>query len=133
MMKAKSMNDQDFDKIMIDGVNVIETVSNEECETVAQSWALKPCNTSNSKEDGLVDNYFSVHLSYEDHRNIENNSTLDFQLNKELDFLEIQMDVFKKLEKHDNINPMSYDCVMDVIAISCEFLLENIIGNLLLC
>ena len=101
-------------------------MSNEEGEIVAQSWAAKPCNTANSKEDGIIDNYFSVHLSYEDHRNIKNNSTLDFKLNKELDFLEIQMNVFKKLEKNDNINPMSYDCVMDVIAISCEFLLREV-------
>ncbi|CAO2814810.1 unnamed protein product [Amaranthus hypochondriacus] len=116
-----------FDKLMIDGINVLESVWNEDDRIFAQSWPVVTADSKSNEDTTLVeDECFKVHVCYKDYRNVENNKTFAFNLNKKLDFGDIQMEVLEELQKHTNIDPFSYDCAIDVIAISCDILLHQV-------
>ena len=123
----------DFDKLMIDGVGVLESVSNDDDGIFAQSWPAVPADSISDDNDEtktvVEDKCFKVYVCYKDYREVENNKTFSFNLNKKLDFGDIQMKVFEELQKHKNINPFSYDCTMDVIAISCDILLHQVLTH----
>ncbi|CAO2814808.1 unnamed protein product [Amaranthus hypochondriacus] len=121
----------DFNKLMIDGVGVLESVSNKYDVFFAQSWPVVPADSKSDDDDATTveDECFKVYVCYKDYQSVENNKTFAFNLNKKLDFGDIQIKVFEELQKYKTVDPFSYNCAMDIIAISCDNLLHQVITH----
>lgn len=118
-----------FDEHMIDGIDVLESVMNEDEDFFAQSWPIVPANSKSDDDDAttIEDECFKVYMCYKDYQlRFENNKVFAFNLNKKLDFIDKHFKVFEELEKHKFIDPFSYDCAGEVIAVSCDILLHQV-------
>ncbi|KAL2927531.1 E3 ubiquitin-protein ligase RNF13 [Bienertia sinuspersici] len=104
---------EELSTMSIDGVDVT-------------SYALEQASASNNNVNRQIDDYFKITLCYQDNLN-RNERSLTFTLETDIDHREdlhlaFAMEAFAAL----NIDPHADYCIIDVVAQSCEILLQQV-------